>query len=114
MSLTELINTLSSCNPYFVRCVKPNSEKKPALFDYRLVLAQLRYSGMLETIRIRSAGYPVRLPFKEFFSRYSLILPGLDDKDLPKASTAILKQLLFPFFFFFFFFHKHFSPSTVL
>ena len=72
--------------------MKPNTEKKQALYDYRLVLAQLRYSGMLETIRIRAAGFAVRLSFKDFFSRYSLVLPGLSDKDLVKSCGAIMTK----------------------
>ena len=34
------------------------------MFDNDLVLKQLRYTGMLETIRIRKAGYSVRVPFE--------------------------------------------------
>lgn len=34
------------------------------------VQRQLRCAGMLESIRIRRAGYPVRRPFKEFFNRW--------------------------------------------
>jgi len=89
--LNELINTLSNCNPYFVRCVKPNTEKKSNLFDHSLVLAQLRYSGMLETIRIRSAGYPIRLPFKEFVQRYRLLAPSAETDHL-KSIIHILKK----------------------
>lgn len=41
----------------------------PDHFDQTLVLNQLRYSGMLETVRIRRSGFPVRRPFQDFCSR---------------------------------------------
>lgn len=34
------------------------------------MMAQLRYSGVLETVRIRKEGFPVRLPFQVFIDRY--------------------------------------------
>lgn len=53
----------------FVRCFKPNAFKQPSKFDPQLVLTQLRYSGMVEAVKIRKAGYPVRIPYKEFFNK---------------------------------------------
>ncbi|KAK7945364.1 hypothetical protein WMY93_001092 [Mugilogobius chulae] len=43
--------------------------KMPDQFDQALVLNQLRYSGMLETVKIRRTGFPVRRPFHEFCAR---------------------------------------------
>ncbi|XP_058797715.1 unconventional myosin-XV [Phymastichus coffea] len=73
-SLQQLLESMSQCNPWFVRCIKPNSEKAPMKFDMPCVLEQLRYTGMLETIRIRKTGYPVRLPFAHFVDRYRYLV----------------------------------------
>ncbi|OXU27998.1 hypothetical protein TSAR_007655 [Trichomalopsis sarcophagae] len=86
-SLQQLLESMSQCNPWFVRCIKPNSEKAPMKFDMPCVLEQLRYTGMLETIRIRKTGYPVRLPFAHFVDRYRYLVPtslprGAPNKEL--------------------------------
>uniref|UniRef100_UPI001EAF5BB8 unconventional myosin-X-like n=1 Tax=Oncorhynchus gorbuscha TaxID=8017 RepID=UPI001EAF5BB8 len=73
-SLHSLMNTLSASNPFFVRCIKPNMNKNANMFDPEVVLNQLRYSGMLETVKIRRAGFPVRRTFNDFHSRYKIIL----------------------------------------
>ncbi|KAI1292215.1 Unconventional myosin-XV [Halotydeus destructor] len=75
-SLNLLVDTMSHCNPFFVRCVKPNKDKAPMKFDGSVVLDQLRYTGMLETVRIRQKGYPIRKKFHHFSARYRCLLPG--------------------------------------
>ncbi|KFW87784.1 Myosin-IIIb, partial [Manacus vitellinus] len=68
-SLMVLMERLYSANPHFVRCVKPNSQKEPGVVDNQMVLLQLQYNGLLETIRIRRDGFSWRPFFEEFAER---------------------------------------------
>ena len=51
------------------RCIKPNHNKLPDNFDGKIVVDQLRSTGVLETIKIRRLGYSTRLSFRMFFLR---------------------------------------------
>uniref|UniRef100_A0A669C140 Myosin VIIAa n=1 Tax=Oreochromis niloticus TaxID=8128 RepID=A0A669C140_ORENI len=93
-SLELLMRTLSVCQPFFVRCIKPNEYKKPMLFDRELCVRQLRYSGMMETIRIRRAGYPIRYTFVEFVDRYRVLMPGVKPEDLRGTCERIAEAVL--------------------
>ena len=66
---SQLLQTLNQCHPFYIRCIKPNNAKCPMKFDMPVVLEQLRYTGMLETIRIRKLGYPVRMKYLHFAQR---------------------------------------------
>ncbi|NXJ84436.1 MYO15 protein, partial [Trogon melanurus] len=73
-SLLDLVEKMERCNPFFVRCLKPNNKKEPGLFEADVVSSQLRYSGILETIRIRKEGFPIRIPFLIFIDRYRCLV----------------------------------------
>jgi myosin I len=68
-----LMKSLYSCNPHYIRCIKPNSEKRALNFDVSLVKHQVRYLGLLENIRVRRAGYAYRQEFEKFLGRYKMI-----------------------------------------
>ncbi|XP_044862668.1 unconventional myosin-X isoform X1 [Mauremys mutica] len=89
-SLHSLMATLSSSNPFFVRCIKPNTQKMPDQFDQAVVLNQLHYSGMLETVRIRRAGFPVRRQFQDFYKRYKVLMRNLTVPEDLKGKCAVL------------------------
>ncbi|XP_048581925.1 unconventional myosin-XIX [Nematostella vectensis] len=70
-SLDKLMSSLKSTNAHYIRCVKPNTLSDPGTFDREQVLGQLRACGVIETIRISAAGYPIRLTHREFITRYN-------------------------------------------
>ncbi|XP_041022876.1 myosin-11 [Juglans microcarpa x Juglans regia] len=73
--LQQLMETLNSTEPHYIRCVKPNNLLKPAIFENVNIMQQLRCGGVLEAIRISCAGYPTRRPFFEFINRFGLLAP---------------------------------------
>uniref|UniRef100_H2YRW8 Uncharacterized protein n=1 Tax=Ciona savignyi TaxID=51511 RepID=H2YRW8_CIOSA len=93
-SLDSLMRTLSACQPFFVRCIKPNETKSAHNFDRELVARQLRYSGMMETIRIRRAGYPIRYSFSEFIDRYRMTVRGIRPSKLENDHIAGCKRII--------------------
>ncbi|EDW04273.1 myosin-VIIa [Drosophila grimshawi] len=96
-SLDMLMRTLSQAHPYFIRCIKPNEYKESNNFDKELCVRQLRYSGMMETARIRRAGYPIRHAYRAFVERYRLLVPKtgpLDKCDCRQLARQICEATL--------------------
>ncbi|XP_048520826.1 myosin-VIIa isoform X2 [Dendroctonus ponderosae] len=95
-SLELLMNTLGSCHPFFVRCIKPNELKKPQIFDRALCCRQLRYSGMMETAKIRQAGYPIRYTYEEFVDRFRYLGKAISPSskgDCKESTKKICAQI---------------------
>ncbi|PFH38687.1 myosin I [Besnoitia besnoiti] len=80
-----LLSTIAATDPFYVRCIKPAAEKGRRFFDAADVLRQLRCAGVLETVRIRRDGYPVRLPFAGFLGLFSCLA---SEAQLSEAASA--------------------------
>lgn len=93
--LAELMSSLRTTQPHFIRCLKPNSLKVSDTFDGSLVLRQLRYLGLKEVVRIRQLGFPIRRLHKEFYERYRMLLtaaPKDKGTDFAQLATEILNS----------------------
>merc|ERR1712106_2451 len=73
VSLAELMTTLYSCEPHFVRCLVPNNHKKPGDVEPPLIMRQLTCNGVLEGIRICMRGFPNRMMYPDFKLRYACL-----------------------------------------
>merc|ERR1712016_186243 len=73
VSLGELMTTLHSCEPHFVRCLVPNTHKKPGEVEPHLIMHQLTCNGVLEGIRICMRGFPNRMLYPDFKMRYACL-----------------------------------------
>jgi len=73
VSLGELMTTLHSCEPHFVRCLVPNTHKKPGDVEPPLIMHQLTCNGVLEGIRICMRGFPNRMQYPDFKMRYAIL-----------------------------------------
>ena len=65
----DLLSKMVVGQPHFIRCIKPNDDRKALQFSQDRVLAQLRSTGILETVSIRRQGYSHRIFFEEFVKR---------------------------------------------
>ncbi|XP_021560039.1 unconventional myosin-XIX isoform X3 [Neomonachus schauinslandi] len=72
-SLEQLLQVLHSTTPHYIRCIKPNSQGQAHTFLQEEVLSQLEACGLVETIHISAAGFPVRIPHWNFVERYELL-----------------------------------------
>ncbi|CAF0909477.1 unnamed protein product [Rotaria sordida] len=115
-SLMELVSTMASTQPTFIRCLVPNRlpfqtshvtydhtsyfpqnfHFDTNQFDENVVLEQIRYSGLIETIEIRRHGYSHRILFEDFISMYSCLinlnLTIINNNDYKQICELILKK----------------------
>ena len=72
--LNDLINKIRSMRSHFIRCIKPNNTLSAQSFDYLMVQSQLRCGGALGAVQVFHAGFPNRMDFKYFVTRYTCFL----------------------------------------
>ncbi len=99
--LDELMKMLSQSNPRYVRCIKPNGNKKPCDLDSLDVSEQLLSAGVLEAIKIRKQGYSIRRTHDEFVKRYLKLYPDITHKLKIYEEKGTFKEACFEMFQFF-------------
>jgi alpha-tubulin suppressor-like RCC1 family protein len=86
-SMDDLIKQLGGCNCHFVRCLKPNELKKADFWNPLLVLQQIRYMGLLDSLKIRKNSFPFRYTYQSFFEIFQ-------DLDMSGSGNRNFKTLV--------------------
>ena len=97
VSLNELMNTLHSCEPHFVRCLVPNTHKKPGDVEPPLIMHQLTCNGVLEGIRICMRGFPNRMYYADYKARYAILGAAeiASSKENKTSTYALMEKIEF-------------------
>ncbi|CAH0481974.1 unnamed protein product [Peronospora belbahrii] len=86
--LSLLMSDISSTEVHYVRCIKPNSQKSPNIYDIDAVVNQLRCAGVVEAIRITRAAFPNKIAHEKFLRRFVMMR---SPKNLTSASTTVME-----------------------
>merc|ERR1712002_725422 len=97
VSLNELMTTLHNCAPHFVRCLVPNTHKKPGEVEPELIMHQLTCNGVLEGIRICMRGFPNRMLYPDYKMRYACLGQAeiASSSDNKTAVFALMDKIAF-------------------
>lgn len=75
ISIGALLKNIQTKQLSFVKCIKPNAVRQPLLFEVSLVQFQMRYQLLLETTKLRRAGFFYRQEYDGFLKRYKMLSP---------------------------------------
>merc|ERR1711899_524458 len=94
--LDDLMKTLYATDPSFIRCVVPNTHKKPGMVEPGLVMHQYQCNGVLAGIAICRKGFPNKMLYPDFKSRYNIlaaagVAKAKNDKSAAKAVLDAVK-----------------------
>merc|ERR1719163_1861146 len=98
VQLGELMGTLNQTEPHFIRCIVPNTHKKPLETETPLIMHQLTCNGVLEGIRVCMLGFPNRIKYADYKQRYMILgAEALATAANNKVSVrALMEKIAFP------------------
>ena len=84
--LSSLMIGLNETQSRYVRCVKPNTQKRKCLMEHITTMEQLRCAGVVAAVLISRSAYPSKLFHAEVVQRYGMLNEGK-----PKGGYADVK-----------------------
>jgi myosin-5 len=82
----------------YIRCIKPNSMKKPRVMQHLSSVEQLRCAGVVAAVTISRSAFPNRLLHEQVFDRFMCLDKGFHRQSTPTSDpseiVAELQELL--------------------
>jgi len=69
--LSSLMTSLYATHSRYIRCIKPNTVKKPLIMEHTATVEQLRCAGIVAGVTISRSAFPNRLPNSTVYARYN-------------------------------------------
>ncbi|CAD8157004.1 unnamed protein product [Paramecium pentaurelia] len=96
--MIELMTELHQCDVHFIRCIKPNESKLPNQVFSEMTLKQIRYLGVLDSLKVRKESYSIRRPYQFFYKRYADMTRNEIYSKLIKKPDINFRQLVLDMF----------------
>ena len=74
--LGDLMKNIGETRTRYIRCIKPNTQKKPKVMEHLSTVDQLRCAGVVAAVTISRSAFPNRLEHEEVLGRFSSLLRG--------------------------------------
>lgn len=69
-----IIDVIFFQNCHFIRCIKPNSNQTPGVFDFDLVSSHLQSAGIFAYSDLMQMGYPSKIQIEKLFEKIEVLL----------------------------------------
>ena len=86
--LSHLMTNLHATQSRYIRCIKPNTVKKPLIMEHSTTVEQLRCAGIVAGVTISRSAFPNKLYNSQVFARYNSMW---DKAKFPSAKSGSMK-----------------------
>jgi myosin-5 len=86
--LTSLMTSLNDTRSRYIRCIKPNKEKKPLIVQHLSTVEQLRCAGVVAAVTISRSAFPNRLEHEIVVMRFKSLSKKGQHRDAPKRDDG--------------------------
>lgn len=74
--LNSLMKNLNETQSRYIRCIKPNTLKKPLILQHMTSIEQLRCAGVVAAVTISRSAFPNRLDHRACYDRFKVLHKG--------------------------------------